>query len=80
MGVLLGVSASLQAVLTPDLGPSFPDVLFFAYFASHPAQSPLPLSPSTFNPHNTISALDAPTSAQISSTRSSGAQDDTEAR
>jgi hypothetical integral membrane protein (TIGR02206 family) len=28
-------SASLQAVLTPDLGQSFPDVLFFTYFATH---------------------------------------------
>jgi hypothetical integral membrane protein (TIGR02206 family) len=29
------LSASLQAVLTPDLGSSFPDVLFFTYFATH---------------------------------------------
>jgi hypothetical integral membrane protein (TIGR02206 family) len=29
------LSASLQAVLTPDLGQSFPDPLFFAYFATH---------------------------------------------
>jgi hypothetical integral membrane protein (TIGR02206 family) len=29
------LSASLQAVLTPDLGQSFPDVLFFTYFATH---------------------------------------------
>jgi hypothetical integral membrane protein (TIGR02206 family) len=29
------LSASLQAVLTPDLGQSFPDPLFFAYFAIH---------------------------------------------
>lgn len=29
------LSASLQAVLTPDLGESFPDVLFFTYFAAH---------------------------------------------
>ena len=28
-------SASLQAILTPDLGQSFPDVLFFTYFATH---------------------------------------------
>jgi hypothetical integral membrane protein (TIGR02206 family) len=28
-------SASLQAVLTPDLGQSFPDLLFFTYFATH---------------------------------------------
>jgi hypothetical integral membrane protein (TIGR02206 family) len=28
-------SASLQAVLTPDLEQSFPDVLFFTYFATH---------------------------------------------
>jgi hypothetical integral membrane protein (TIGR02206 family) len=28
-------SASLQAVLTPDLGQSFPDVLFFTYFVTH---------------------------------------------
>jgi len=28
-------SASLQAVLTPDLGQSLPDLLFFAYFATH---------------------------------------------
>jgi hypothetical integral membrane protein (TIGR02206 family) len=28
-------SASLQAVLTPDLGESFPDPLFFTYFATH---------------------------------------------
>jgi hypothetical integral membrane protein (TIGR02206 family) len=29
------LSASLQAVLTPDLGQSFPDPLFFTYFATH---------------------------------------------
>jgi hypothetical integral membrane protein (TIGR02206 family) len=29
------LSASLQAVLTPDLGHSFPDILFFTYFATH---------------------------------------------
>jgi hypothetical integral membrane protein (TIGR02206 family) len=29
------LSASLQAVLTPDLGQSFPDLLFFTYFAAH---------------------------------------------
>ena len=29
------LSASLQAVLTPDLAQSFPDVLFFTYFATH---------------------------------------------
>jgi hypothetical integral membrane protein (TIGR02206 family) len=29
------LSASLQAVLTPDLGETFPDVLFFTYFATH---------------------------------------------
>jgi hypothetical integral membrane protein (TIGR02206 family) len=28
-------SASLQAVLTPDIGQPFPDVLFFTYFATH---------------------------------------------
>jgi hypothetical integral membrane protein (TIGR02206 family) len=28
-------SASLQAVLTPDLAQSFPDLLFFTYFATH---------------------------------------------
>jgi hypothetical integral membrane protein (TIGR02206 family) len=28
-------SASLQAVLTPDLAQSFPDPLFFTYFATH---------------------------------------------
>jgi hypothetical integral membrane protein (TIGR02206 family) len=27
--------ASLQAVLTPDLGQAFPDVLYFCYFATH---------------------------------------------
>jgi hypothetical integral membrane protein (TIGR02206 family) len=29
------LSASLQAVLTPNLGYSFPDVLYFTYFATH---------------------------------------------
>jgi hypothetical integral membrane protein (TIGR02206 family) len=29
------LSASLQAVLTPDLGRGFPDVLFFTYFLTH---------------------------------------------
>jgi hypothetical integral membrane protein (TIGR02206 family) len=29
------LSASLQAVLTPDLGQSFPDLLFLTYFATH---------------------------------------------
>jgi hypothetical integral membrane protein (TIGR02206 family) len=29
------LSASLQAVLTPDVGQSFPDVLFFTYFVTH---------------------------------------------
>ncbi len=29
------LSASLQAVLTPDLGQAFPDPLFFTYFATH---------------------------------------------
>ena len=29
------LSASLQAVLTPDLGESFPDPLFLTYFATH---------------------------------------------
>jgi len=29
------LSASLQAVLTPDLAQSFPDVLFFTYFVTH---------------------------------------------
>jgi hypothetical integral membrane protein (TIGR02206 family) len=29
------LSASLQAVLTPDLGHGFPDVLFFTYFTTH---------------------------------------------
>jgi hypothetical integral membrane protein (TIGR02206 family) len=29
------LSASLQAVLTPDLGETFPDVLFFTYFVTH---------------------------------------------
>jgi hypothetical integral membrane protein (TIGR02206 family) len=29
------LSASLQAVVTPDLQQAFPDVLFFTYFATH---------------------------------------------
>jgi len=29
------LGASLQAVLTPDLGQDFPDVLFLTYFATH---------------------------------------------
>jgi hypothetical integral membrane protein (TIGR02206 family) len=29
------LSASLQAVLTPDLGDTFPDVLYFTFFATH---------------------------------------------
>lgn len=29
------LSASLQAVLTPDLGQAFPDLLFFTYFVTH---------------------------------------------
>jgi len=29
------LSASLQAVLTPDLGQSFPDLLFLTYFTTH---------------------------------------------
>ncbi len=29
------LSASLQAVLTPDLGQDFPDLLYFTYFAAH---------------------------------------------
>jgi hypothetical integral membrane protein (TIGR02206 family) len=29
------LSASLQAVVTPDLGDGFPDVLYFTYFATH---------------------------------------------
>lgn len=29
------LSASLQAVLTPDLGQGFPDALYFSYFATH---------------------------------------------
>jgi hypothetical integral membrane protein (TIGR02206 family) len=29
------LSASLQAVLTPDLGQTFPDVLYFTYFTTH---------------------------------------------
>ena len=32
---ILGAERSLQAVLTPDLGYAFPDVLFFTYFATH---------------------------------------------
>jgi hypothetical integral membrane protein (TIGR02206 family) len=30
-----GLSASLQAVATPDLNESFPDVLWFTYYATH---------------------------------------------
>lgn len=29
------LSASLQALVTPDLGQPFPDVLYFTYFATH---------------------------------------------
>jgi hypothetical integral membrane protein (TIGR02206 family) len=29
------LSASLQAVITPDLGDGFPDLLYFTYFAAH---------------------------------------------
>jgi len=29
------LTASLQAVMTPDLGQTFPDVLYFTYFATH---------------------------------------------
>jgi hypothetical integral membrane protein (TIGR02206 family) len=29
------LSASLQAVITPDLDQTFPDVLFFTYYATH---------------------------------------------
>jgi hypothetical integral membrane protein (TIGR02206 family) len=29
------LSASLQAVLTPDLGYAFPDILYFTYFTTH---------------------------------------------
>jgi hypothetical integral membrane protein (TIGR02206 family) len=29
------LSATLQAVLTPDLGSAFPDLLYFTYFATH---------------------------------------------
>ena len=29
------LSASLQAVVTPDLSESFPDPLYFSYFATH---------------------------------------------
>jgi hypothetical integral membrane protein (TIGR02206 family) len=29
------LSASLQAVITPDLGQDFPDLLYFTYFAAH---------------------------------------------
>ncbi|MDX6677392.1 MAG: hypothetical protein QOE31_1444 [Solirubrobacteraceae bacterium] len=31
----LGLTATLQALLTPDLGQAFPDVLFFTYFVTH---------------------------------------------
>jgi hypothetical integral membrane protein (TIGR02206 family) len=30
-----GLTASLQAVLTPDLGSAFPSLFFFTYFATH---------------------------------------------
>lgn len=30
-----GLTGSLQATLTPDLGHSFPDVLYFTYFTTH---------------------------------------------
>jgi hypothetical integral membrane protein (TIGR02206 family) len=30
-----GLSASVQAVITPDLNESFPDVLWFTYYATH---------------------------------------------
>jgi hypothetical integral membrane protein (TIGR02206 family) len=30
-----GLTASLQATLTPDLGHTFPDVLFFTFFITH---------------------------------------------
>jgi hypothetical integral membrane protein (TIGR02206 family) len=30
-----GLSASLQAVLTPDLGQAFPSVFYFTYFTTH---------------------------------------------
>ena len=30
-----GLTAALQAVLTPDLGSDFPDVTFFTFFATH---------------------------------------------
>jgi hypothetical integral membrane protein (TIGR02206 family) len=29
------LSATLQAIVTPDVGEPFPDLLFFAYFATH---------------------------------------------
>jgi hypothetical integral membrane protein (TIGR02206 family) len=32
---LWALSASLQAVVTPDLGHDFPDLLYFTYFAAH---------------------------------------------
>lgn len=32
---LWGLSAALMAVLTPDLGHAFPDVLYFTFFATH---------------------------------------------
>ena len=34
------LSAALQAVLTPDLGETFPDILFVTYFATHSSASP----------------------------------------
>lgn len=30
-----GLTGALQAMLTPDLGQAFPDVLFFTYFVTH---------------------------------------------
>ncbi|MDQ3677057.1 MAG: TIGR02206 family membrane protein, partial [Actinomycetota bacterium] len=30
-----GLTASVQATLTPDLGHTFPDVLFFTFFVTH---------------------------------------------
>jgi hypothetical integral membrane protein (TIGR02206 family) len=31
----LGLTATLQALLTPDLGDTFPDILYFTYFVTH---------------------------------------------